>query len=77
MVGILPKIFERPAIHTVLFPIKNGINCCNFWTGGPIRVSPFDKMLFINEAFSLFWFGFQEVADELLGMPGSDKQMNS
>jgi hypothetical protein len=40
-------------------------------------VSPFDKMLVVNEAFSLFWFGFQEVADELLGMPGSDKQINS
>jgi hypothetical protein len=33
-------------------------------------VSRFDKMLVINEAFSLSQFEFQEVADELLGMPG-------
>ncbi len=57
-------------MHTVLFPIKNGINCCNFWTGGLTQVSRFDKMLVINEAFSLSQFEFQEVADELLGMPG-------
>jgi hypothetical protein len=37
-------------------------------------MSPFDKMFAINEAFSLFWFGFQKVADELLGMPGSDNK---
>jgi hypothetical protein len=33
-------------------------------------VSFFDEMLVINEAFILFYFGFSEVADELLGMPG-------
>ncbi len=31
-------------MHTVLFPKKNGINCCNFWTGRPIWVIPFGKL---------------------------------
>jgi hypothetical protein len=38
-------------------------------------VSRFDKMLLINVAFSLFYLGFQEVADELLEMLGSAIQM--
>jgi hypothetical protein len=40
-------------------------------------VSPFDKMLLINLAFRLFYFRFQKVVDELLGMPGSEMQMDS
>jgi hypothetical protein len=40
-------------------------------------VSPFDKMLVINEAFILIQFKFREMADELLGMPGRDMQMDS
>jgi hypothetical protein len=39
-------------------------------------VRTFDEMLVINEAFILIQLKFEEVADELLGMPGRSMQMN-
>jgi hypothetical protein len=40
-------------------------------------VSPFDEMLVIKWAFMLTQLRLREMADELLGMSGSNMQMDS